>query len=72
MFSKTGCPYCDKAKEALSKVKVGANEVKADFIELDTVSHGDHITRELHEKVKQKTVPQIFVNGQSLGGFDKL
>lgn len=58
------CPYCYRAKQLLkSKGAV--------FTEID-VSSGDR-RQEMRERANGRhTVPQIFINGQGIGGFDDL
>jgi len=65
VFSKTYCPYCTKAKNALKGIG-------ADFevVELDKRDDGSEIQNALHKKTGQRTVPNVFVNGKSIGGGD--
>lgn len=65
VFSKTYCPYCAKAKEALSTLGV-----KFTAYELDEQSDGAAIQAALLEITGQRTVPNIFVKGQHIGGCD--
>ena len=58
------CAYCYRAKVLLSKKNVR-------FTEIDVSDRSDLRTW-LVETSGQRTVPQIFVNGQSIGGFDEL
>ncbi len=65
IYSTTYCPYCTRAK-ALMDAK------DLDYTEIDVT--GDDAARlALVEKSGgRKTVPQIFINGQSVGGYDDL
>jgi len=65
VFSKTYCPYCSKAKEALTNLGV-----KFTAYELDEQSDGAAIQAALLEITGQRTVPNIFVKGQHIGGCD--
>ena len=58
VFSKSYCPYCDRAKAALKQMGV-------DFktLELDEVSEGGEIQGYLGQLTNQRTVPNIFVRG---------
>ncbi|TPX69646.1 hypothetical protein SpCBS45565_g02336 [Spizellomyces sp. 'palustris'] len=67
VFSKTYCPYCTKAKRLLDFLNV-----KYESFELDERLDGQAIQDYLKEKTGQRTVPNIFINGQHLGGSDKL
>lgn len=58
------CPYCVMAARLLEQQKVF-------FTEIDV--SGDHERRRwLLGATGQRTVPQIFINGRSVGGFDEL
>ena len=65
MFSKSYCPFCIRAKSALKELGV-------DFVaeELDKVEGGSETQAALLELTKQRTVPNVFINGQHLGGCD--
>ena len=41
-------------------------------MEFDLVSDGDVYARELTNMVKKTSVPQIFINGEHIGGCDQL
>ena len=65
--SKTYCPYCHKAKAILAKYNT-----KANIIELDEVSEGSAIQDYLLDVTGQRTVPNIFINGEHIGGASDL
>jgi glutaredoxin 3 len=44
--------------------------VDADVIELDINKDGDSIQNELQKMTGQRSVPNVFVNGQHVGGND--
>ena len=58
------CPYCDMAERLLENMGV-------DFEEVD-VTNDPETRRELVDRTGRKTVPQVFINGESVGGFDSL
>ncbi len=58
------CSYCVRAKLLLSRKSVA-------FQEID-VSRDPEKRRWLAEVTGQSTVPQIFINGQSVGGCDDI
>jgi glutaredoxin 3 len=65
VFSKTYCPYCTRAKEAIGGL------YKYEVVELDTMGkQGDEIQAYLLTKTGQRTVPNIFVKGKHIGGCD--
>lgn len=55
------CPYCTRAKSLLANKSVAFQEVD--------VSARPDLRSFLAERTGQRTVPQVFVNGESLGGF---
>jgi glutaredoxin 3 len=58
------CPYCAMAARVLDSEGVP-------FTEVDVT--GDHARRRwLRETSGQRTVPQIFIDGQSIGGYREL
>jgi glutaredoxin 3 len=61
VYTKRICPYCTSAKALLKKKGVA-------FEEID-VENDDAKRDWLVEATGQRTVPQIFVDGRSLGGF---
>lgn len=58
------CPYCVRAKNLLKQKGV-------EWTEID-VSRDAGERMALMERTKQRTVPQIFINGQHVGGCDDL
>lgn len=64
IYTKQTCPYCHRAKALLSRKNVPFQEIAID---------GDTVVRE--EMIKRSgrtTVPQIFIDGQHVGGCDDL
>lgn len=64
IYTKQWCPYCAKAK-ALLKSK------ELTYRELDITSDTER-GEEMVERSQRRTVPQIFIEGQSVGGYDDL
>ncbi|MCP4128714.1 MAG: glutaredoxin 3 [Gammaproteobacteria bacterium] len=64
IYSKEWCPYCNKAK-ALLKSK------GLDYKEID-ITHDETLEQEMMERSKRQTVPQIFIDQVSIGGYDDL
>ena len=58
------CPYCHRAKALLTKKK-------ANFTEVDVDGRPD-LRSWLVSASGQTTVPQVFINGQSIGGSSEL
>ncbi|KAG1665210.1 hypothetical protein FOA52_002612 [Chlamydomonas sp. UWO 241] len=67
MFSKSYCPYCNKAKAALATVMKAANYF---VIELDKRNDGDEIQDELLKVTGGRSVPRVFIGGEFIGGGD--
>lgn len=64
VWSKYNCPYCDQAKALLTQQGIKYEERKI----------GDGYTREelLEAVPNARTVPQIFLDGNLIGGFTEL
>ena len=66
VFSKTYCPYCKKAKQALTDMGL---QFKVQELDLDE-KEGPAIQQALQDLTGQRTVPNIFLKGAHLGGCD--
>jgi glutaredoxin 3 len=64
LYSTGICPYCVMAKQLLQRKNADYTEIR---IDLDTEKRDEMIARS-----KQRTVPQIFINGDSIGGYTDL
>lgn len=65
VYTTDYCPYCVRAKQLLDVKGV-------DYTEVD-VSGDDDARIKLVEKAQgRRTVPQIFINDQPIGGFDDM
>ena len=65
VYSTTFCPYCVRAKQLLERKGVAYTEINLDKEEPE-------VRLELTKKTNHRTVPQIFINDQFIGGFDQL
>lgn len=66
MYTTPVCPYCVRAKALLKRKGIAA------ITEID-VSQSEEIRDDMTRKAGGKrTVPQIFINGQHIGGCDEL
>ena len=63
VYSKDWCPYCKKAKAFLKSKGL-------DYQEID-INEGDNY-EVMQDRTGNKTVPQIIINDQSLGGYDDI
>ncbi|KAF7637530.1 Glutaredoxin domain-containing protein, partial [Meloidogyne graminicola] len=68
IFSKSFCPYCTKAKDALNTFNLlpGAMEV----VEIEDRADCDQIQDYLKELTGQRSVPRVFIGGKFFGGGD--
>lgn len=64
VYSKEWCPYCAKAKALLRSKQLDYEEID---ITSDAEGEQNMITRS-----RRRTVPQIFIDEQSVGGYDDL
>lgn len=68
VFSKTTCPWCVKAKELIGSV----TDKPIHVVMLDVIENGDEVKAYLFNKTGQNTVPNIFINGLWIGGYQNL
>jgi glutaredoxin 3 len=64
IYTKDSCPYCVKAKSLLKMKNAAFQEIK--------VTNDDILQEMIKKSLGRKTVPQIFINDQSIGGCDDL
>ncbi|KAL4911546.1 hypothetical protein BDW74DRAFT_173002 [Aspergillus multicolor] len=67
VFSKSYCPYCKASKNLL-------NELGAKYyaLELDNIEDGDDLQNALQQISGQRTVPNIFIKQNHIGGNSDL
>ena len=65
MYSTGTCPFCDRA-EALLKAR-GVSIIEKIRVDLEPARRDEMTTR-----TRRRTVPQIFIGGTHVGGFDDL
>lgn len=66
MYAKRTCPYCDRAASLLRER--GVTDMETILIDQDPARRPEMIER----AGGRTTVPQIFINGQHVGGSDDL
>ncbi len=65
MYTTAYCPYCNNAERLLtSKGVTEINKIRID--------EEPELRMEMMEKTGRRTVPQIYINEQHIGGFDDL
>jgi len=70
IFSKSYCPYSKKAKQILLEsytIKPPPHVVELDLHEL-----GPQLQQSLGESTGRRTVPNVLINGKSIGGGDDI
>lgn len=65
MYSTAVCPYCIRAEQLLQRK--GVSEIEKIRVDLQP-----ELRIAMMEKTGRRTVPQIFINGQHIGGYDDL
>ncbi|ONG41473.1 glutaredoxin 3 [Alkanindiges hydrocarboniclasticus] len=65
VYTTTVCPYCVRAKQLLQRKNIA-------YEEIDLNKEPSEVRSELMARTKHRTVPQIFINDQFIGGFDQL
>lgn len=63
IFTKPGCPFCQKAKQALTDAGLEYEEI---------ILGKDANLRSLRAISGRETVPQVFINGKHIGGSEEL
>jgi glutaredoxin 3 len=64
VYTTPSCPFCVRAKRLLQARNVP-------YVEID-VSDDDALREDLVTRTGRRTVPQIFIDGESIGGFEEL
>ena len=62
IYTTSWCPYCSGAKTLLRAKKI-------EFEEIDVTSDPGR-RAEMERLSSRRTVPQIFIDGQPIGGYD--
>jgi len=65
MYSTAVCPYCVRAEQLLKRK--GIQEIEKIRVDLQP-----ELRAAMVEKTGRRTVPQIYINGQHVGGYDDL
>lgn len=64
IYTTNYCPFCTGAKALLRSKHI-------DFEEID-ITHDERLREEVTRLSGRRTVPQIFIDGKSVGGFDDI
>lgn len=76
IYTKANCSFCIKAKDLFNKQGIQYREfiVSPGFGETTLMSNQQYVTREdlLGKAPNAKSVPQIWLNGNYVGGYTEL
>ena len=64
MYSTRFCPYCTRARRLLKRKGVEYQEI--------IVGGNSDLWKEMEQLSGRNTVPQIFINDKSMGGYDDI
>ncbi len=65
MYTTAVCPYCVRAEQLLKRK--GVQQIEKVRVDLQP-----ELRVEMMEKTGRRTVPQIYINGVYVGGYDDL
>ncbi|MES2579992.1 MAG: glutaredoxin 3 [Pseudomonadota bacterium] len=64
MYATGTCPYCINAERLLTEKGVKIDKIRVDL--------QPELRHEMMQKTGRRTVPQIYINHQHIGGYDDL
>ena len=64
VYTTPSCPFCVRAKRLLDARGIPYDEID--------VAHDPELRAQLIERTGRRTVPQIFIDGDPIGGFEEL
>lgn len=64
IYTTPVCPFCVRAKRLLAERDIAYDEVD--------VSADDALRAEVMRRTGRRTVPQIFIDAKSIGGYEEL
>jgi glutaredoxin 3 len=64
LYTTPSCPFCVRAKRLLAERRIAYTEID--------VSEDDDLRLDVMQRTGRRTVPQIFIDGRSIGGFEEL
>jgi glutaredoxin 3 len=64
VYTTATCAYCDQAKHLLARKGIEYTEIRVDLDPAKKI--------EMIERTGRKTVPEILIDGELIGGFDDL
>jgi glutaredoxin 3 len=64
VYTTPSCAYCVRAKRLLQERGLAYEEFD--------VAHDDELRESVMQRSGRRTVPQIFIDGKSIGGYEEL
>jgi glutaredoxin 3 len=64
MYTTRTCPFCVRAKRLLEERGIPFDEID--------VADDDELRADLIRRTGRRTVPQIFIDGKPIGGYEEL
>lgn len=64
IYTKNYCPFCHRAKALLDSKGLSYKEFE--------ISHNETLQQEMRTRSGRRTVPQVFIDNQHIGGSDDL
>lgn len=65
IYTTQTCPYCTRAKSLLEQKEAGYEEIHVD-------KNQEKVAEAVERSGGRRTVPQIFIDNQHVGGYDEL
>ena len=69
VISKSYCPFCVKAKQALKKYNIPDD--KLEWMDIENDPKCDEIQNYMREITGGRSVPRVFIGGKFIGGGDE-
>lgn len=68
IFALEWCEFCWSVRKLFKKLDISYRSVDLDSVEFQEGARGQKIRAVLAEKTSMKTIPQIFIGGECVGG----
>ncbi len=65
LYTTMYCPYCTRARALLQRKRVA-------YVDIDIAEEPTRRDEMIRRAQGRSTVPQIFINGEHIGGYDEL
>ena len=72
LFALEWCEFCWSVRKMFAKYEIPYRSIDLDSVEYQEEDKGGKIRAALREQIKSKTIPQIYIGGQHIGGATDL